>query len=406
MARVEVVEVAGEFSLRGGILDVFPPDATEPVRIEFFGDEVESIRPFDAETQRSLDRWDSVTLTVPPALRRRRPGRASATSPTPSPRAPGSPWSSRPTCARRAGTISAGSTTRAGLYSVESTFARLIKRPSITLSTLAADSLETTCHLRIESVERFSGELAKVKAELDGAAAGDRVLIACHNAAEVERLGEVFADTAIAQTGRLHLTVGRIRAGLPHDRRRRPWSSATTSCSPAPTSAARRPGGGTRAGRSTASSTSTRATWSSTSTTASPATAACSWSTRRPSTPRRRSLLEFAEGTKLYRADRQDRPGAEVRRRRQGGPAALEDRLVGLGEAEEAGGRGGRRPRRRADRHPGRAGQPAGDRLPGRGQPLDGRVRGGLPLPGDARPALRDRRDQGATWPSRGRWTA
>ena len=56
MSRVEVVEVAGEFSIRGGILDVFPPDASDPVRVEFFGDEVESIRPFDPETQRSLDR--------------------------------------------------------------------------------------------------------------------------------------------------------------------------------------------------------------------------------------------------------------------------------------------------------------------------------------------------------------
>ncbi len=60
----EVVEVPGEFSVRGGILDVFPTDATDPVRIEFFGDEVESIRPFDAESQRSLDRWNSVTLTA------------------------------------------------------------------------------------------------------------------------------------------------------------------------------------------------------------------------------------------------------------------------------------------------------------------------------------------------------
>src|SRR5205823_8164131 len=101
-----------------------------------------------------------------------------------------------------------------GLYTVESTFARLIKRPSVTISTLAADSLETTCHLRIESVERFSGELTRVKAELEGAAAGDRVLIACHNQAEVERLGEVFADTAIALSGRLERTVGRIRAGF------------------------------------------------------------------------------------------------------------------------------------------------------------------------------------------------
>jgi transcription-repair coupling factor (superfamily II helicase) len=68
MARVEVVEVAGEFSLRGGILDVFPPDLTEPVRIEFFGDDVESIRPFDPETQRSLGRWDSVCLAAVPPL--------------------------------------------------------------------------------------------------------------------------------------------------------------------------------------------------------------------------------------------------------------------------------------------------------------------------------------------------
>ena len=68
LVRVEVVEVAGEFSLRGGILDVFPPDANEPVRLEFFGDEVESIRPFNPETQRSEDRWDNVTLSVVPLL--------------------------------------------------------------------------------------------------------------------------------------------------------------------------------------------------------------------------------------------------------------------------------------------------------------------------------------------------
>ncbi len=73
MTRAEVVEVPGEFSVRGGILDVFTTDSTDPVRIEFFGDEVESIRPFDAESQRSLDRWNSVTLTAAPGARRCRP---------------------------------------------------------------------------------------------------------------------------------------------------------------------------------------------------------------------------------------------------------------------------------------------------------------------------------------------
>ncbi len=50
----DVVEMPGEFALRGGILDVFPPEAERPVRAELFGDEVESLRRFDAATQRSL----------------------------------------------------------------------------------------------------------------------------------------------------------------------------------------------------------------------------------------------------------------------------------------------------------------------------------------------------------------
>ena len=45
----------GEFSLRGGILDIFPPHLEKPVRLEFFGDRIESIRVFDVETQRSVE---------------------------------------------------------------------------------------------------------------------------------------------------------------------------------------------------------------------------------------------------------------------------------------------------------------------------------------------------------------
>src|SRR5580698_3798693 len=48
------VEMVGEFSLRGGILDIFPAEASKPIRIELFGDLIESIRRFDVETQRSI----------------------------------------------------------------------------------------------------------------------------------------------------------------------------------------------------------------------------------------------------------------------------------------------------------------------------------------------------------------
>src|SRR5262245_13825530 len=48
--RMEAVELPGEFSRRGGILDVYSPDAEAPYRVELFGDEVESIRQFAPET--------------------------------------------------------------------------------------------------------------------------------------------------------------------------------------------------------------------------------------------------------------------------------------------------------------------------------------------------------------------
>ena len=53
---VTEVEEPGQFSHRGGIIDLFPPAMLRPVRIEFFGDEVDSIRTFDQETQRSLNK--------------------------------------------------------------------------------------------------------------------------------------------------------------------------------------------------------------------------------------------------------------------------------------------------------------------------------------------------------------
>ena len=52
--RTEMVELPGQFAVRGGIIDVFSPEAPRPVRIELLGDTVESVREFDARTQRSI----------------------------------------------------------------------------------------------------------------------------------------------------------------------------------------------------------------------------------------------------------------------------------------------------------------------------------------------------------------
>ena len=61
-ASADVVEMPGQYALRGGILDVYSPEAERPVRIEFFGDEVESIRRFDPTSQRSSNPLDEALL--------------------------------------------------------------------------------------------------------------------------------------------------------------------------------------------------------------------------------------------------------------------------------------------------------------------------------------------------------
>jgi len=60
--RVDLVGARGEFAVRGGILDVFPPQADAPVRIEWLGDEVESVRTFEIESQRSTKTLPGIAL--------------------------------------------------------------------------------------------------------------------------------------------------------------------------------------------------------------------------------------------------------------------------------------------------------------------------------------------------------
>ena len=61
-ANVPLVEDRGTFAVRGGILDIFPPNLPTPVRIEFFGDTAETMRAFDPLTQRSLQPLEELVL--------------------------------------------------------------------------------------------------------------------------------------------------------------------------------------------------------------------------------------------------------------------------------------------------------------------------------------------------------
>jgi len=60
--QVDLVEMPGQFARRGGILDVYSPEADRPIRVDFFGDEIESMRKFDPESQRSSAALDEALL--------------------------------------------------------------------------------------------------------------------------------------------------------------------------------------------------------------------------------------------------------------------------------------------------------------------------------------------------------
>ena len=76
--QVDQVDQQGEFAHRGGIVDIFPLSVSQPIRVEFFGDQIESIRRFNLDTQRSTDQIEICDLTSPAAGRQFDGGEASS----------------------------------------------------------------------------------------------------------------------------------------------------------------------------------------------------------------------------------------------------------------------------------------------------------------------------------------
>ncbi|NOX54623.1 MAG: transcription-repair coupling factor, partial [Planctomycetes bacterium] len=234
--RVTGIERPGEFSLHGGILDLFPPDAADPLRIEFFGDEIESIRVFDVETQRTVQTLEraELTLVAPPVPLSRLgdaagrpdgdggPPGASGSQPAPGGHfldsLPRGSWIilTEPFELREEGRqyLSRLDDSR-GFFSVAATLERCTKWPTVTVAGINADSFETACHLPIEAVDRMTGPRSEVLHELAACVDCDeRVLLACHNEAERQRLSELLKETDPAFAERVTLCLGHVSRGF------------------------------------------------------------------------------------------------------------------------------------------------------------------------------------------------
>ena len=218
--RVTAIEVPGEFTIHGGIVDVFPPDSSDPIRLELFGDEIESIRLFDVETQRKVRDLEEATVTI-------LSGTVEGRGLTVDGQKGQSDGASSLTINRQPSTINFSSehildsvppgawivlfeldeivregkqyldrlADRKGLFSVESTLERCSQRGWMNLAPIVAGGYETTCHLRVESIERFGGPKTEAFKELERVVQQDeRVLIVCHNEAARQRMSELLQE--------------------------------------------------------------------------------------------------------------------------------------------------------------------------------------------------------------------
>ncbi|HMO34938.1 MAG TPA: transcription-repair coupling factor, partial [Gemmatales bacterium] len=213
--RTEVVELPGEFSKRGGILDIYPADADYPVRLEFFGDVIESIRRFVPETQRSQEPIESVHVTVftqkglveTLPFVRYLPEKSVIILIEPA------------ELREQAKVYLERAENVQGLFGVEATFQHLLAKTSVYVTSLPAFSAEATCHLQVESVERFSGEAAKVAEELH--ANSGTIMVACPSEGEQQRLSEILAGaensiTPVQQAPEKKTSTGKKARRKPH----------------------------------------------------------------------------------------------------------------------------------------------------------------------------------------------
>ena len=200
------------------------PDWEHPLRIELWDDEIASLRQFEVATQRSLATQTEAAVTALQADAADRHHLADYLPPN--------AWfvllepaEMREEARRYLSRLERGDEA----HSLETVLARAFRFPSCTIERIAG-TLEAFFHLPVESVERFSGDIGKVRSELETSALGQQVFVVCPTEAEAQRLSEIFADSSLKSEGRLHFPVGRLQAGfrLPTARR---WCSAAAICS-------------------------------------------------------------------------------------------------------------------------------------------------------------------------------
>ena len=218
------VEVPGEFCQRGGILDVFPFSAAAPYRVEYFGDDIESIRSFDPTTQASLAEVDACRITAVRHWGVQAGGRAGEMTSLFG-HLPRNTWlllQEPMALMERADSVALdepfergegangfGKSGRQVLAEACGRFAALA------MYGIPGAAGETAAAFDVRSLTRFDGDLAAKLTDLAGLAARARhTVVFCNNEAEQQRLTELMRENDLSETAGFEMRIGRLSRGF------------------------------------------------------------------------------------------------------------------------------------------------------------------------------------------------
>jgi transcription-repair coupling factor (superfamily II helicase) len=211
--RVSMVEQPGEFAQRGGILDIYPLEGGDPLRIEFFGDTVESLRTFDPQTQRSETEIEETGLTLLPIAEFFRGGEWSLID-----------WLPGGAVLTLVEPDEIGRKVEDVLgRSREGSEAALLKKlqeapahhPVLSLRSLPSPSLPDSHDFRVESVQRVRGELKEIVKGIEEIVAEvRRLVLVCRRDAEKQRIEELLVGAGRYPSPKIHLETGRLNSGF------------------------------------------------------------------------------------------------------------------------------------------------------------------------------------------------
>jgi transcription-repair coupling factor (superfamily II helicase) len=217
-ASTTAVHLPGEFATRGGLMDVYSADQTHPTRIEWFGDEIESIRQFDLASQRSIEAIDEVEITafgVAEDDESDQDARSVQLGPI-------SDYLPEDTlvivvephdCKLSAENLLSRTEDDRHFTDFESLLASMSHLPTVTAS-LLNEGAATTIDLQATSADGFALALEETQTRIDTVAADHDILLVGDTPSDSERLMEILADTDAAKRGRVKPTVAQISGGF------------------------------------------------------------------------------------------------------------------------------------------------------------------------------------------------